>query len=77
MSTHVPGFQSFFRFLLHFVLAKLATSSIMVKIILPIFPVEDDTVFFRPHGRHDQDWAGEHVWSVLECCRWLSEIEQG
>ena len=31
MSTHMPGFQSFFRFLRHFVLAKLATSSIRVK----------------------------------------------
>ena len=31
MSTHVPGFQSFFRFLQHFVLAKLATSSIRVN----------------------------------------------
>ena len=26
MSTHVPGIQSFFSFLHHFVLAKLATS---------------------------------------------------
>ena len=26
MSTYVPGFQSFLRFLYHFVLAKLATS---------------------------------------------------
>ena len=33
MSTHFPGFQSFFRFLHHFVLAKLATSSIRVKLI--------------------------------------------
>ena len=31
MSTHVPGFQSFFSFLIHFVLAKLATSNIRVK----------------------------------------------
>ena len=31
MSTHKPGFQSFFRFLHHFVLAKLVTSSIRVK----------------------------------------------
>ena len=30
MSTHVPGFRSFFRFLHTFVLAKLATSSIRV-----------------------------------------------
>ena len=28
MSTHLPGFQSFSNFLHHFVLAKLATSSI-------------------------------------------------
>ena len=28
MSTHMPGFHSFFMFLDHFVLAKLATSSI-------------------------------------------------
>ena len=33
MSTHVPGFQSFFQcFLYYFVMAKLATSSIRVKI---------------------------------------------
>ena len=31
MSTHVPGFQSFFSVLHHFVLAKLATTSIKVK----------------------------------------------
>ena len=31
MSTHVPGFQSFFRFLHHFLLAKLATASIRVN----------------------------------------------
>ena len=31
MSTHEPGFQSFFRFLHHFVLAKLATNSIRVN----------------------------------------------
>ena len=31
MNTHLPGFQSFFRFLHHFVLAKLATSRIRVK----------------------------------------------
>ena len=31
MSTHVPGFQSFFRFLHHFVMAKLATSSLRLK----------------------------------------------
>ena len=34
MSTHVPGFQSIFRFLHHFVLAKLATSSIGVKTLI-------------------------------------------
>ena len=32
MSTHLPGFQSFFLFLHHFVLAKLATSSIWVNV---------------------------------------------
>ena len=31
MSTCLPGFQSFFKFLHHFVLATLATSSIRVK----------------------------------------------
>ena len=30
MSTHIPGFQSFFRFLHHFVLVKFCTSSIRV-----------------------------------------------
>ena len=31
MNTHVPAFLSFFRFLHHFVLAKLTNSSIRVK----------------------------------------------
>ena len=31
MSTNVPGFQSFFRFLHPFVLAKLATSSARIN----------------------------------------------
>ena len=31
MSTHSPGFPSFFRFLRHFIMAKLATSTIRVK----------------------------------------------
>ena len=31
MSTHMPGLLSFFSFLNHFVLAKLATSSMRVK----------------------------------------------
>ena len=31
MSTHMPGFQSFLRFLLPFVLAKLANSSTRVR----------------------------------------------
>ena len=36
MSTYMSGFQSFFRFLHTFVLAKLATSSIKVNLILPM-----------------------------------------
>ena len=32
MSTHMPGFQSFFSFLHHFVLAKLATTSVGVEL---------------------------------------------
>ena len=35
MSTHIPGFQSFFSFLPHFVWVKLATSSIRVKPFMP------------------------------------------
>ena len=34
MSTHLPGFISFSRFLDHFVLAKLATSSIRVNLLI-------------------------------------------
>ena len=34
MSTHVPGFQSFSFFLHYFILAELASSSIMVRINL-------------------------------------------
>ena len=36
MSTHMPGFQTFLRFLHHFVLVKLASSSIRVKIAIPM-----------------------------------------
>ena len=44
MSTHVPRFQSFFRFLHHFVQAKLATSSIRVKqVSANIYQVPYDT----------------------------------
>ena len=32
MSTHLPGFQSFFRFWHNFVLVKLVTNSIRVKV---------------------------------------------
>ena len=32
MSTHMPGFQSVFSFMCHFVLAKLASSSIRVEV---------------------------------------------
>ena len=35
-NTHVPGFQSFLVFLHHFILAKLATSSIRVKMSMAI-----------------------------------------
>ena len=31
MSTHLPGFKSYFRFLHHFVLVKLASSSTSVE----------------------------------------------
>ena len=31
MSTHLPGFQSFSRFLHHFIFAKIATSGIRVN----------------------------------------------
>ena len=34
MSNHVPGLQSFFSFLHHFVLAKFATSSVRVKRVI-------------------------------------------
>ena len=41
MSNHVPGFSNFSRFLHHFVLANLATSSIRVKatMTVPTLPV--------------------------------------
>ena len=40
MSTHMPGFQSFFRFFHHFVLAKLANSSIRADIPAVTVPIE-------------------------------------
>ena len=45
MSTNLPGFWSFFRFLHHFALVKLATSN--TKAILPV-PYTDYGKF-RPH----------------------------
>ena len=47
MSTHVPGFQSFFRFLHHFVLAKLATRCIRVN---PYSPLILQVEYFAPIG---------------------------
>ena len=41
MSTHLQGFRSFFRFLHHFVLAKLASSSIRVS--SPLLTIKDLT----------------------------------
>ena len=40
MSTHLLGFQSFFRFLHYFVLAKLATSIIRVNPFMPENPLD-------------------------------------
>ena len=34
MSTHMPGFRSFFRVLRHFLFAKLATSSISAQLCM-------------------------------------------
>ena len=42
MSTHMPGFQSFFRFLHPFVLVKLVTSSIRVNLCSGNITVFDD-----------------------------------
>ena len=39
MSTHLPGFRSFFRFWHHFVMAKLATSSTRVKHCMAKLPM--------------------------------------
>ena len=47
MSTHVPGFHSFFRFLHHFVLVKLASSSIGVN------PSNAKATFVQGQGRKD------------------------
>ena len=39
MSTHLPGFQSFFSFLHHFVLPKVATSRKRVKVVTDLCDV--------------------------------------
>ena len=46
MSTHVPGFQSFYRFLHHFVLAELATSSITAKLVRAVLRATGMNGFF-------------------------------
>ena len=58
MSTHLPMFQSFFRFLHHFVFAKSATSNIGVKLVnfLSTYPLSQGTepikifLFFTLHS---------------------------
>ena len=55
-STHMPGFQSFFRFLHHFLLAKLATSSISVN-----------DSYIRPSFRSDP--CGRHKLTSGQCTR--------
>ena len=49
MSTHVPGFQLFSAFLHHFVLAKLATRSIRVKVTYPIENQHLDLIYSRKY----------------------------
>ena len=51
MSTHMPGFQSFFSFSYHFVIAKLAISSIRVnKARIPRIQVNIHLIFFSESG---------------------------
>ena len=45
MSTHLPGFQSFFLFLHNFILTKLATSRIRVNGMQMILKSQDRTEF--------------------------------
>ena len=52
MSTHVPGFQSPFRFLHHFVLAKLATSFIRVKDLINQAPCSPTLPLLRSTRHH-------------------------
>ena len=52
----MPGFQSFFRFSHHFELAKLATSSVWVKI---------SDVFLRSVSDLSVAWAGVQTVMVL------------
>ena len=56
MSTHLPGFQSFFLGFLHpFVLDKLATSRVRVKILCAVtsrFFMFDDLIKVLVHNSH-------------------------
>ena len=47
MSTHLPGFRSFFRFLHLFVLTKLVASSIRVKVIAIFGRIFEKEVLIR------------------------------
>ena len=47
MSTHLSWFRSFFRFLHHFLLAKLATTSIRVKSVCPGPPSSERRVVIK------------------------------
>ena len=56
MSTHLPGFKSFFIFLHHFVLAKLPASSIRVN-VLPLILIMANNVLIS-----------SALWDSLDTC---------
>ena len=61
MSTHVPGFQSFFSLLHSCVLVKLATSSIRVNVV-PL------CVSLVPSGHINSKYAGADPASEFDRC---------
>ena len=56
MSTNMPGFQSFFRFFRHFVLAKLATSRVSFNWPIPYFENMHITSFIFSFVNKQAKW---------------------
>ena len=72
MSTYVPVFQTFFRFLHHFVLAKLATSSMASMVAWT--PCNTNRLYCSPQLQYKQFVL--HTWQYKRFVLWSWQYKQ-